>query len=232
MDPLHLHHRVEYTRNKHSRAIYRGDTIVIRLAGNLSKSEEDEHIQNLLRRMTHIVLQEKKKITIDPFRPLLEGGQFLTVKPANGRLMSFTLTAGERTRARAVQGGWLVTVSPQLRRAALHRFLWSLLARSETAGLTELVARINASTLRVPVSAVRVQFATTQWGSCSSRGVIMLNTALLFLPASALRYVIIHELAHRRIARHSPAYWEVVESVLPDYQTAYDLLKEYRLPQE
>ena len=232
MEPVRLRHRVEYTRNKHSRAIYRGNTIIIRLARNLSRTEEEEHIKNLLRRMTHIVLQEKQKITVDPFRPLLDGGQSLTVKLATGRRVTFTLVPGERTRARASADGWRITVSPQVRRAALHRFLWSLLARSETARLTELVSRINASTLRVPVSAVRVQFATTQWGSCSSKGVIMLNTALLFLPPSALRYVIIHELAHRRIAQHSPAYWEVVESVLPNYQTTYDLLKEYRLPQE
>lgn len=232
MEPIRLPHRVEYTRNKHSRAIYRGNTIIIRLARNLSRSEEQEHIQNLLRRMTHIVLQEKKKITVDPFRPLLDGEKSLTVKLVTGKPVSFTLIPGERTRAHASADGWRITVSPQVRRATLHRFLWSLLARSETPRLTELVQRINASTLRVAVSAVRVQFATTQWGSCSSRGVIMLNTALLFLPPGALRYVIIHELAHRRIARHSPAYWEVVESVLPNYQTAYDLLKEYRLPQE
>ena len=79
MAKLPIRHRVEYTRNKHSRAVCRGNTIIIRLARNLSKAEEREHIQSLLRRMTHLVLQEREKSSVDPFRHLLSGGQTQTV---------------------------------------------------------------------------------------------------------------------------------------------------------
>lgn len=232
METSRFRHRIEYTRNKHSRAVYRGNTIIIRLARNLSKAEEQEHIRNLLRRMAHLILREREKTPIDPFRPLLSGGQSLTVRLATGRRFLFTLHPGPRTRAVRTQGGWRVTVSPLLRRRALHRFLWSLLARTELPRMQRLVEQVNRATLRVLVRDVRLQFATTQWGSCSTKGAIMLNTTLLFLPPSLVQYVIVHELAHRRIANHSPAYWRIVAWALPHFRRPYGELQEYRLPLE
>lgn len=229
---LRLRHRIEYTRNKHSRAVYSGGTIVIRLARNLTKTEQEEHIRNLLRRMTMIILREHRKIPVDPFRQLLEGQGVLSVRLASGRTYGFTLTPGPGTRAQRTQHGFLVTVGPRLRRRALHRFLWSLLARAESASVRAAVERVNRETFAVPIRSVRLRFALTQWGSCSRHGVIMLNAALLFLPEHLLEYVIIHELAHYRVANHSPAYWQLVESALPRYREMYKALQEYRLPQD
>ncbi len=223
-------HRIEHTRNKHSRAVYKENTIIIRLAKNLSKTEEQEHIQSLLRRMTHLILEERQKTSIDPFRHLLDGGQSLTVTLATGKKVHMSLVPASRSRARTTGRGWLVEVSPQLRRAALHRMLWSIVCKSENQRVEELVHTLNRQSFRVPVSHVRLRFATTQWGSCSPRGTIMLNAALLFLPPSLLRYVIIHELAHRLHANHSAQYWRTVERALPGYRRARALLHDYRLP--
>ncbi|UPA22279.1 M48 family metallopeptidase [Candidatus Peribacteria bacterium] len=226
-----LRHRIEYTKNKHSRAVCKGDTIIIRLAKNLSKTEEQEHIQSLLRRMTHLVLEEHEKKMIDPFRHLLNGGQTQTVTLATGKKYVIALHPGTRTSAKAYAHGWRIDVSPQVRRSSLHRLFWSLISERELARVTALVHKINEETFNVRIREVHLSFATTQWGSCSPRGVIMLNTALLFLPPSLLRYVIIHELAHRKQANHSPAYWREVESMLPGYKKPYKELHNYRLPQ-
>jgi predicted metal-dependent hydrolase len=231
MQPMRLRHKVEHTRNKHSRAVCRGDTIVIRLARNLSKTEEQEHIQSLLRRMTHLVLEERQKTVIDPFRHILLGGQSATVTLATGKKIHFTLVLGNRTRATRNAKGWTVYIGPQIRRKALHRFLWSLLAHTETERIQNLVHSINDEILGVHVRKVSLRFATTQWGSCSPKGVIMLNTALLFLPPSLLRYVIVHELAHRLQQNHSDAYWREVKRAMPSYEKAYKALQNYRLPQ-
>lgn len=227
---VRIRHKVERTRNKHSRAVCKGETIIIRLAKNLSKTEEQEHIQNLLRRMTHMVLEERQKEGIDPFRHLLSGGQSQTIELASGKRMTLSLVPGAQTRATPTARGWNVTVSPQVRRRTLHRFLWNILSKSEKERLTNLVHQLNDELFGVRVREVRVAFAMTQWGSCSSRGVIMLNAALLFTQPSILKYVIVHELAHRLHADHSPAYWREVERVLPNYKKSYKALQNYRLP--
>jgi predicted metal-dependent hydrolase len=58
----------------------------------------------------------------------------------------------------------------------------------------------------------------TRWGSCSSRGTISLNRNLLFLPERLVHYVFIHELCHTRHMNHSPQFWALVSSKVPDYK--------------
>lgn len=65
---------------------------------------------------------------------------------------------------------------------------------------------------------VRVKNQKTRWGSCSSIGNINLNLRLMMAPEAAIDYVIVHELCHLRVLNHSPAFWSLVESCLPDYR--------------
>jgi predicted metal-dependent hydrolase len=229
MDTPRFRHKVERTRNKHSRAVYRGNTIIIRLAKNLSRTEEQEHIRNLLRRMAHLILLDREKTLLDPFRPLLEGASSLKLKVGR-KTVAFALRPGEKTKAVRVRGGWRVYVSPGIRRRSLHRFLWNMLARDVEAPLVAQLHALNAMTFRARITKVNVGFAGTQWGSCAPRGRIMLNAALAFLPPRIQRYVIIHELAHTRRADHSASYWREVEAMLPGYAQDYRDLQNYRLP--
>ena len=95
--------------------------------------------------------------------------------------------------------------------------------------LDTLVRQINEETFCVHIRRVRLGYASSQWGSCSHRGDVMLNAVLLFLPAPLLRYVIIHELAHCIHKNHSKAYWKTIEHVLSDYQSHRLALRKYRI---
>lgn len=226
-----IRHRVERTRNKHSRAVFRNGTIVIRLARGLSKTEEKEHIQDLLRRMTKQVIEEQEeKIVIDPFKKLLDGGEQVTVTIATGKKYRFLIKPGRKTSVRKNTYGWTISIAPKIRRPGLHRLLWKVLADAEHERIERLVNDINETTFGVHISKVKLRFASSQWGSCSPRGVIMLNAALLFLPPSVLRYVITHELAHRKRGDHSAQYWQWVEWAMPTYKRAREELGDYRLP--
>lgn len=65
---------------------------------------------------------------------------------------------------------------------------------------------------------VAVRGQKTRWGSYSSRGTLSLNYKLLFLPESLLRHVILHELSHSVHMNHSQEFWDLLESVDPEYQ--------------
>jgi len=206
-----------------------GNTIVIRLARNLSAREEQRHIENLLGRMVKLAVRETRRTVIDPFRPLLTGSTDLRLQLSAGRELRFTLQPGVRTKARKTADGWTVDVGPRTHRTTLHRFLWRLLSLHERAWMEAVVRQINAETLRVPIRRVRVSFAVSQWGSCSAQGVIMINASLLFLPPDLLRYVVVHELAHRLVQNHSRSFWKVVEGHQPDYQEARKKLRNFRM---
>ena len=75
---------------------------------------------------------------------------------------------------------------------------------------------------------LKLSSARTRWGSCSREGVIRISIWLLFAPGEAIDYVLVHELAHRRHFDHSPAFWALVESVLPDYGSRKRMLRAFQ----
>lgn len=78
--------------------------------------------------------------------------------------------------------------------------------------LAELAPRIG-----VQPSGLSIRAQRTRWGSCSSRGTISLNWRLLLVPGRLADYVLVHELCHLRHMDHSPAFWGLVETVMPDH---------------
>ncbi|MBO4625838.1 MAG: DUF45 domain-containing protein [Alphaproteobacteria bacterium] len=54
---------------------------------------------------------------------------------------------------------------------------------------------------------------TSRWGSCSTTGTMSLSWRLAFAPTDVMRYVVMHELAHRRHMDHSPAFWATVSEL-------------------
>ena len=65
--------------------------------------------------------------------------------------------------------------------------------------------------------ALRLSNARSRWGSCHASGRISLNWRLIHMPQHLIDYVVVHELAHLREMNHSPRFWAVVGSVIPDY---------------
>ena len=68
-------------------------------------------------------------------------------------------------------------------------------------------------------TSITIRDQKTRWGSCSSKGNLNFNWRLIFAPEKVLDYVVVHELAHRKEMNHSPAFYAVVASVMPEYKT-------------
>lgn len=65
---------------------------------------------------------------------------------------------------------------------------------------------------------IKITSAERRWGSCNVRGNLSFGWRLAMLPPEIADYVIVHELAHLAELNHSPAFWKVVEKILPDYK--------------
>ena len=89
---------------------------------------------------------------------------------------------------------------------------------------------LYAPRLGVRVRRIALSSATTRWGSASADGSIRLNWRLVHFGLAVLDYVVVHELAHLREMNHSAAFWEVVRSVLPDYEQAKAVLRHEQAP--
>lgn len=63
-----------------------------------------------------------------------------------------------------------------------------------------------------------------RWGSCTPKGKIFLNPLLISAPKDCIDYVIIHELCHLQFPNHSTSFYQLLESILPDWHQRKDRL--------
>ena len=87
-----------------------------------------------------------------------------------------------------------------------------------------------AAQLGVRMTRLSLSSASTRWGSAGADGAIRLHWRLVHFAMPTIDYVVAHELAHLREMNHSAAFWEVVRSVLPDYERARGTLRDDVLP--
>ncbi len=112
-------------------------------------------------------------------------------------------------------GGRRAQESEEPRRIAARITRWY---RLHAAGI--ITGRVDhfSEHLGLKPSAVRLKTLKSRWGSCSSRGNLNFNWLLVLAPIHILDYVVVHELCHFVHPNHSPRFWGMVESILPDYR--------------
>ena len=97
----------------------------------------------------------------------------------------------------------------------------------KTRAKAEISARATpmAATIGRTLRGIRLADTRSRWGSCSSRGILAFSWRLVMAPAEVLTYVVAHEVAHLAEMNHSSAFWQVVESLTPNADTARKWLK-------
>jgi len=85
--------------------------------------------------------------------------------------------------------------------------------------------QVTSDELGLPFTGTSIRCQKSRWGSCSAQRRINLNVNLLFLPPPMVRYLFIHELCHTRHMNHSARYWNLVESMEPNYREIDNALR-------
>ena len=83
-----------------------------------------------------------------------------------------------------------------------------------------------APLIGVDYGKITIRMQRTRWGSCSARGDLSFNCLLMLAPPEAVDSVVVHELCHRRHMDHSPAFYDEVLRVFPDYRKWHKWLKD------
>ncbi|MCD8332235.1 MAG: M48 family metallopeptidase [Oscillospiraceae bacterium] len=90
--------------------------------------------------------------------------------------------------------------------------------------LPQRVARYAAQMGLTPTG-ISITGAQKRFGSCSGRNRLCFAWRLMDYPDAAIDAVVVHELAHIVHKNHGPAFYALVESVLPDYRERVRLLR-------
>ncbi|PID90746.1 MAG: hypothetical protein CSA97_01350 [Bacteroidetes bacterium] len=63
---------------------------------------------------------------------------------------------------------------------------------------------------------IRIKDMESRWGSCSSKGNLNFSLYLALCTPEAMRYTVLHELAHLTHLNHEPAFWDLLTSYLDE----------------
>jgi predicted metal-dependent hydrolase len=86
-------------------------------------------------------------------------------------------------------------------------------------GAKHLPNRVNyyKKKLGVDPKSIRIMDLQNRWASWSDDR-LNFHWKIMLAPLSVIDYVIVHELAHLKERNHTNEFWEIVESVIPDYK--------------
>lgn len=70
----------------------------------------------------------------------------------------------------------------------------------------------------IDIPSFRIMAMAKQWGSCSTKGNLMLNPHLIKAPKECIDYVILHELCHIEEHNHSDKFWRLLTQVMPNWK--------------
>lgn len=74
---------------------------------------------------------------------------------------------------------------------------------------------------------IRIKEQKKRWGSCTSKNELLFNWRCIMAKSNALDYIVVHEMCHMYHKDHSKEFWELVASVLPDYEVRKEWMKNY-----
>ncbi len=139
------------------------------------------------------------------------------VRPGHGGTIAFEgrevpIVAGQVRGAKLHDGEIMVGGAPDMVPARLKAFL-KLTARQRLTAASDHYAR----TLGRSPGRITLRDTRSRWGSCTAIGDLMYSWRLIMAPREVLDYVAAHEVSHLVELNHSPAYWQVVASIFPDY---------------
>ena len=137
---------------------------------------------------------------------------------ALGRSWSIVYEQGRGRRVRESQSGELhVRVVDPADRLQVSAALLPWLGERAYEHLSRLLATVSFET-GIDYCQVQLRRQRTRWGSCSANGAISMNVCLMFQRPDVARYLLVHELCHRRHMNHSPRFWGLVEGFEPQWR--------------
>jgi len=69
----------------------------------------------------------------------------------------------------------------------------------------------------IPKPSYYLRCMKRRWGSCTAKGVILLNPEIIQLPSHCIEYIIMHELCHLKYRNHSKEFYHFLDTVMPNW---------------
>lgn len=186
----------------------------------------DEVILNKVRSRAHWIIQrlfELRDMAFVPIkREMVSGESFLYLGRNYSMQVTVKTDAGPPTVG-LINGKFQVTVATRDETIIL-RALEEWYKQKALEKISERI-KLYESKLLVKPKKIRVKDQQKRWASCTSNGELLFNWKCVMAPSPVLDYIVVHEMAHLIEHSHSQKFWDIVASILPDYISRKEWLK-------
>lgn len=194
------------------------DGLMIHAPKHISQAQLDTIILEksswILKKLT--VLKEHKPLTF-----AWENGETLMLL---GQTMQLTIVENKRTSITLSENKLQLATPHVADEQWITRKVLTWYQQTAKADFARRLEIFSAK-LGVKTPTLFLSNAKSRWGSCNSRREVRLNWRLIQAPPQMINYVVCHELAHIKEMNHSAKFWQVVESIFPEYKQAEKDLK-------
>ncbi|MCG9967344.1 M48 family metallopeptidase [Pelotomaculum terephthalicicum JT] len=137
-----------------------------------------------------------------------------------GRQYRLKIVTGDKDEIKLTRGYFRVTVKENPAYEKVEKLLedWYLEKAAEKFGesFERCWPHFGKHLLAKP--RMRIRRMKKRWGSLSKSGTLTLNADLIRAPKECIDYVVTHELCHLRYHDHSPAFFQLLEKIMPDWE--------------
>ena len=215
------HGAIEFrlTRNPRRKRIalivHRDGNIEVRAPQNAS----DEHVEDFVRNQADWVRGRLAQAAATPRRRWVDGETLLyrgephVLEVRTHEYPVATAVARDRSLLIMVPHTHHDGARAESVRRAVHRWMVDRALEVTRERLPELAQHVGVSPRRVTIKDMK-----TRWGSCSHKGNISISFRIVMAPPEVMDYLIIHELCHMAHPNHSPDFWRLVGTIIPEYE--------------
>ena len=140
-------------------------------------------------------------------------------------LMQLVIDQSVTKPAVKLDQGKLIVITPAKEEGIIKQAIAEWYKNKATQKIHERIDYFQPIIGRKPAK-ITIKEQQKRWGSCSSKGNLNFNWKAIMAPSPVIDYLVVHELCHLVHHNHSKDFWNLVASILPDYQERRTWLKE------
>jgi hypothetical protein len=214
--------RILFEPRLNNRVTVNKNGILLRVSERQSKEEQRKNIDNLLKWAKNKLGDKPELLDSLPQRKYVNG-EILKVGEYEF-VISIHYHHKAQSTAKIFRNNIVLSLAkglnPEAEANACSYLVSKCLCKFFHPIVSERLHELNNRFFKKQLGHIKMKYATSFWGHCSTNGNIVISVRLMFAPRWVIEYVLIHELAHLVHHNHSPRFWKLVETIMPSYQNA------------
>jgi predicted metal-dependent hydrolase len=137
--------------------------------------------------------------------------------------LQINIDGNKESEVKLYQGKFYITIKEN-NEALIEKAMMKWYKEKALEKITQRVKYYQSYFNKKPTN-IKVKEQHKRWGSCTAKNELLFNWKCIMAPSPILDYIVVHEMCHMYEKNHSQKFWDMIFSVLPDYERRKEWLK-------